>query len=371
VYIKELSLKNFRNIESIKLMPDRETNIFYGDNAQGKTNIMEAVYMCAAGRSHRTHIEKELIKFGEQSAHIQLFAQRTDFGERIDIHIKNDQKKGVAVGGIPVKKLGELFGAVNVVFFGPEDLMLVKEGPNLRRKFMDMEMCQTSKVYYYNLQQYYKTLRQRNEFLKKCQATKNQAKPDITMLEVWDEQLVGYGVKLVVARKEFINQLNTTAGSIHHSITSGKECLSVEYKPSVDELNFADKIRSNHDRDIYYGTTNSGIHKDDIVFYVNGVNARNYGSQGQQRTVCLSLKLAEVEMIKQQVGESPVLLLDDVLSELDRSRQMYIISCLDGIQTFITCTGIDEVIGLVADKSAVFHVKNGEIVRDVRTEVQE
>jgi DNA replication and repair protein RecF len=361
VYIRELSLKNFRNIESLTITPDKGTNIFYGDNAQGKTNIMEAIYMCAAGRSQRTHIERELIRFGEQSAHIQLYSQRESFGERIDIHLKKDEKKGVAVGGIPIKKLGELFGSVNVVFFGPEDLMLVKEGPNLRRKFMDMEMCQTSGVYYYNLQQYYKTLRQRNEFLKKYGGYGKTV--DMTMLEVWDMQLVDYGVKLVAARREFITRLNEISGEIHNSITSGKEKLIVEYKPSVDEEGFAAKIRNNHNRDILYGTTHSGIHKDDILFYVNDINARNYGSQGQQRTVCLSLKLAEVEMIRQEIGENPILLLDDVLSELDRNRQMYIISNLDNIQTFITCTGIDEVIGQVADKSAVFYVKNGVVER--------
>lgn len=355
MWVEHLSLKNFRNIKSLSLEPGKGTNIFCGDNAQGKTNIMEAIYMCAAGRSHRTHIEKELIRFGEDDAHIRMLCRKENYSDRIDIHLKNSAKKGAAINGIDIKKLGELFGTVNVVFFGPEDLTLVKEGPNMRRKFMDMEMCQVSNVYYYNLHQYYKALRQRNELLKK------QANIDIAMLEVWDDQLVNYGVKLVAARKIFLSELSEKANKIHSEITKGKESLTVNYKPSVNESNFAEKMKSNHSRDIHFGTTHSGIHKDDIVFCINGINARSYGSQGQQRTTCLSVKLAEVEMIREKTGSQPILLLDDVLSELDRSRQMYIISNLNNIQTFITCTGIDEVIGSVADKSNVYRVKNGVI----------
>lgn len=353
--ITHISLKNFRNIKNISLNPDSGTNIFCGDNAQGKTNIMEAVFMCATGRSHRTHIEKELITFGMDDAHIRMICQKDNYSDRIDIHIKNSAKKGVALNGTAIKKLGELFGTVNVVFFCPEDLNLVKEGPNMRRKFMDIEMCQTSSVYYYNLQQYYKALRQRNELLK------SPGNTDASLIDVWDEQLINYGTRIVSARREFISVLDKKAAVIHSDITQGRESLCVEYKPSADEYNFRDKIKNNYERDIRFGTTHSGIHKDDVLFLINGVNARSYGSQGQQRTVCLSLKLAEVEIIKDKAGSYPVLLLDDVLSELDRNRQSYIISNLKNIQTFITCTGIDEVISSVAKKSRVYNVCGGNV----------
>lgn len=355
MYIEKLSLKNYRNIEQLNIDLSENVNIFYGDNAQGKTNILESMFMCATGRSQRTHIDRELIQFGKNSAHIQMIVNKINYSDRIDIHIKQKEKKGIAVNNIVVKKLGELFGTVNIVIFSPEDLMLVKEGPSYRRRYLDMELCQMSKVYYSNLQKYYKVLKERNNLLK------NDRKSFIDTLDIWDSQLVLYGIKIIQARQNFINELYKTGNKIHKNITDNAENLRIEYKPSVIPEEYESKLISSREKDIYYGTTNYGIHKDDMVFYINDVNARDYGSQGQQRTVCLTLKLSEIELIKNKICEKPVLLLDDVLSELDKNRQNFIINSIDGIQTIITSTGNEDILESVNDRAKIFRVKNGSI----------
>ncbi len=352
MYIKNLNLINYRNIKELNIELSPNVNVFYGDNAQGKTNILESMYICATGRSPRTHISKELIQFGYESAHIQLIVQKNNFKDKINIHIKPTNKKGIAINSIPIKNVNELFGTVNIVFFSPEDLVLVKEGPSNRRRYIDIELCQISKLYAENLSRYYKILKERNMLLKK--------ELDLFTLDIYDLQLVEYGKKIIKIRESFIKTLNEIAGKIHLDITNGKEKLEIQYLPNVDIENYEKKLVANRERDFKYKITSVGVHKDDLIFNINNINARDFGSQGQQRTVCLSLKMAEVKIIKEKTGYNPILILDDVLSELDRSRQLYILSSIKDIQTIISSTGIDDIKENVKNVK-FFNVKNGEL----------
>lgn len=348
--IKNLTLVDYRNIEKLNIDLSPNVNVFYGDNAQGKTNILESMYVCATGRSQRTHFSRDLIRFKCDSAHIQMTVEKDTFSDKINIHIKSNNKKGIAINNIPVKNVNELFGTVNIIFFSPEDLNLVKEGPSQRRKYMDIELCQLSKIYANNLSRYYRILRERNILLKK--------NTDKIALDVYDTQLFEYGTKIIKERSLFIDDLNKRSSFIHSDITSNKENLEVIYLPNVSTDNFIKKLQSAREKDLYYGTTSVGIHKDDLLFNINGVNAREFGSQGQQRTVCLSLKLAEVDIVKDKTNYNPILLLDDVLSELDRNRQLYILNSIKNVQTIITSTGIEDINENVEDVK-FFYVKDG------------
>ena len=360
MFVSTLQIADYRNIEWADVELKNGINILYGQNAQGKTNFLESVYMCSTGRSHRTKFDRELVKFDKKESHVRVYVQKNNTSEKIDVHIKKDDKKGVAVNGIPLKKLGDLFGTLYGVIFSPEDLQLIKSSPGERRKFMDIELCQLSNVYYYNLQQYYKILKQRNNLLKEI--TK---KPSLEeTLFVWDSQLIDFGRKIIESRRKFILKINEIASKKHDEITNGSEKLVVEYKPNTDEENFEKKLTENIKRDIYLGSTSVGPHKDDISFLINGSEVKTYGSQGQQRTAALSAKLAEIEIIKTETGETPVLLLDDVLSELDEGRQYYLMESIKDIQTIITCTGIEDSIKKYVKKAAVFNVENGIIKRE-------
>lgn len=355
MYVENIILKNYRNIEEISFFPHKKTSVLFGDNAQGKTNILESFYYCAMGRSHRTNNDKELVSFGKDTAFIRVFI-RDDHGrkDRIDINIRSNGKKGVGINGIAVKRIGELLGTLNVVMFCPENLQLIKSGPGERRRFMDMELCQIDKIYYHNLKQYYKVLKQRNNLLKTIK------KADDT-IDIWDMQLSEYGSGIIEQRSDFISKISDIASKIHQNITDGSEKLFIEYKPNTSPESFYKKLVQNREKDILYGNTSVGIHKDDIIFYVNGVNAREYGSQGQQRTACLSTKMAEIELIKQEKNHYPILLLDDVLSELDKKRQTYLINNIADVQTIVTSTGIDDNIKNICSEGKIFHVKNGKI----------
>lgn len=357
MYIKNLCLKSFRNYEKLNIELSPNLNILYGDNAQGKTNILEAIYISAMGRSQKAQKDSQIIKMSENEAHIQVFAVKDHSQNRIDVHLKKDTKKGIAVNGIPIKKSSELFGIIYIVIFSPEDLNLIKSGPSERRRFMDMEMCQLSSVYYYDLQQYYKVLKQRNNLLKTLQ--KNQNIKDT--LFVWNVQLVNYGCKVIQSRNKFINKINQIASIIHKNITGGKELLKIEYMPNVYIDDFEMKLNRHLERDIMLGSTSVGPHKDDLIFYINNDDVRIYGSQGQQRTAALSIKLSEIELIKEETLHEPILLLDDVLSELDESRQVYLLENIKNVQTIITCTGIEDSIKKYIDKAKIYKIKNGEV----------
>lgn len=357
MYVEKLYLKNYRNIENLEIELKDGVNIFYGQNAQGKTNLLESIYMGATGRSHRTHKDKELVKFDKEEAHIRLIVREDNIFDKIDIHIKKEAKKGIAINNVPIAKLGELFGYLNIVIFSPEDLALIKQGPQERRKFIDIQLCQIDSIYYYNLSQYYKVLKQRNSLLKKISFDKNLK----DMLFVWDSQLIDFGVKIIEKRLQFISKIDNIANNIHKKITQDREKLELKYKPSIDSQEFKEKLEKNLEKDIMYQTTSYGPHKDDFLFFINGVNARDFGSQGQQRTASLSTKLAQIQLIQDEKNTSPVLLLDDVLSELDKDRQKFLIENIKNMQVVITCTGVEDVVKNLKKDCKIFKVCEGNV----------
>ena len=357
MYITEVSLQNFRNLAQLKIEPSEGINVIYGSNAQGKTNFLESLYFYAMGRSLRGKSDQQLIRFEEEESHIRMLVQRKQRYDRIDVHLKKDEKKGIAVNGLPVRKLGDLFGTLYAVIFSPEDLSLVKDGPGERRRFLDMELCQLSKVYYYDLQQYYRILKQRNNLLKEI-----QKKPQLQeTLFVWDDQLAEYGERIIAARKRFLIRLDEIAAEKLSQLTGGRDHLQTIYKPNCEEGMLAEKLRKNIDRDIYFGSTQSGPHKDDILFSIDGREVKVYGSQGQQRTTALAARLAEIDLIREETGEEPVLLLDDVFSELDENRQKFLLQSIEGLQAFVTCTGIEDSVRKYISKDNLFYVDNGVI----------
>ncbi len=357
MYIEKISLTGYRNLKDITLFLKDGINIFYGENAQGKTNLLESLYLCASGRSLRTRNDSQLIEFHSEESHIQVLVRNKNSVDRIDVHLKREGKKGIAVNGIALKKLGELFGTCHAVIFSPEDLNLVKEGPVERRRFMDMEICQMNVVYYYDLQKYYRVLKQRNNLLKEI-----QKKPALQeTLFVWDEQLIDAGKRIIGARRDFLCKLNYIASDKQSKLTGGKDKLEIIYKPNSTENQLQQKLIKNQQRDILMGSTQSGPHKDDILFFVNEKDVKQYGSQGQQRTTALSTKLAEIDLIEQETTQKPILLLDDVLSELDKNRQNFLMENIGQLQTVLTCTGIEDVIKSYVKQAYLFHVEKGEI----------
>lgn len=357
MYIDNVSLLGFRNLLPLDLKLNNGINLFYGNNAQGKTNFLESLYFCAAGRSHRTRIDKELIAFAHQESHIRLQIQKNQRKERIDVHLKREEKKGIAVNGVPIRRLGDLYGVMSVVIFSPEDLNLVKEGPAQRRRFLDMELCQLSKVYYNDLQQYYHILKQRNFLLKKIQKKASA----VDTLFVWNQQLAYFGDRLISARMHFLSRLNEISSRKQESLTGGKDRLKIVYKPNCTGEMLEERLKQSVQRDIFYGTTQNGPHKDDILFLVNDMDVKIYGSQGQQRTTALATRLAEIDLIIQETGHKPILLLDDVLSELDCDRQDYLMKSIEGMQAILTCTGIEDSIKKYLSSGFLFYVENGSV----------
>jgi DNA replication and repair protein RecF len=360
VEITKVTLKDFRNITNADINLGSGINIFYGSNAQGKTNFLESLYICSTGRSHRTKYDRELIRFGEKEAHIRIYVKKANLSDRIDTHIKLNEKKGIAVNGIPIKKSRELFGTLYTVIFSPEDLQLIKNAPSERRKFMDMQLAQINPIYCNALSQYYRILKQRNNLLKNIQKNKKLKET----LFVWDSQLVNYGIKIIEERQRFIKKISEISGLRHEFITDNKEKLSVSYKPDVSVNDFKEKLHNSIERDIISGTTNCGPHRDDINFIVDGNDVKIYGSQGQQRTASLSAKLAQIDIIESETNQKPVLLLDDVLSELDEKRQHCLMECISNIQTIITCTGIEDTVKKYSGNAKIFRVENGNIISE-------
>lgn len=355
--IKSLELENFRNYDSLHLNFDEGTNILYGDNAQGKTNVLEAIYVSATTKSHKGSKDKEIINFSKEEAHIRTFLSKGDMDYRVDMHLRKSKSKGIAINGQKLKKAAQLLGLLNVVFFSPEDLSIIKNAPSGRRSFIDMELCQLDKYYLYNLNQYNKIINQRNKLLKDFYFH-SDLKDTIT---IWDSQLVSYGRQIIEARIRFVDQLNDIIFQIHQNLSGGREELKITYEPDTTGNDFEKELSNNMDRDIKLKYTGVGPHRDDFGFIVNGIDIRKYGSQGQQRTAALSLKLAEIELVKQITKDSPVLLLDDVLSELDSNRQNYLLNSIGNIQTIITCTGLDEFVNNRFEINKVFKVVNGAI----------
>ena len=353
--VKSLKLNQFRNYESLEVSFDGGTNLFYGNNAQGKTNILEAVYLCGTTKSHKGSKDREIIRFGEEEAHIRMELVRKGSSYEIDMHLKKNRPKGIAVNGVPIRKAAELLGIANFVFFSPEDLGIIKNGPAERRRFLDMELCQLNKLYLHELSNYNKVVIQRNKLLKEC-SFQNQFED---MLDIWDMQMLRYGKTLIEAREKFVDELGMIIAEIHRKLTGGREELVVRYEKNVSSGEFEKKLSLTRARDLKMSMT--GPHRDDLLFEVKGVDIRKYGSQGQQRTAALSLKLAEIELVKRAIKDTPVLLLDDVLSELDSSRQQYLLDSIHDIQTLITCTGIDDFIENKFQLNKVFHVADGVV----------
>lgn len=357
MYIKSLELKNYRNYESLCINISPGTNILYGDNAQGKTNILEALYLAGTTKSHRGSKDREIIQFDREEAHIRMMVERNGSTHKIDMHLKKNKSKGIAIDGVPIRKASELFGIVNIVFFSPEDLNIIKNGPAERRRFLDSEICQLSRLYMIELANYNKVVAQRNKLLKEISFSGRMA----DTLEIWDEQMVRYGKSIISERKKFISCLNDILSEIHQNLTGGKEQILITYEPNVAEEAFSEELKAGRERDLRFGQSYTGPHRDDFCVRVNDIDIRKYGSQGQQRTAALSLKLAEIRLVEEEIHDTPVLLLDDVLSELDGSRQNYLLQSIHSIQTLITCTGLDEFVENHFEANSVFQVVEGSV----------
>ena len=338
---------------------DEKINIIYGDNAQGKTNILESMYVCATSKSHRGSKDREIIRFDNDESHIKVNVRKNGMNYRIDMHLKKNKPKGIAVNGIPIKRAVELFGILNIVFFSPEDLNIIKNGPSERRRFIDMELSQLDKIYLDCLINYNKVVNQRNSLLKEYAFSGRE--DIISSLDIWDMQLVKYGNDVIKSREKFVKEINDLVKSIHTKLSGDREQLEIIYEPCVKEQDFESELVRVRDRDLKFKCTNIGPHKDDMCFLINGMDVRKYGSQGQQRTAALSLKLAEIELVKQIIHDTPVLFLDDVLSELDSRRQNFLLDSIGNIQTMITCTGLDEFINNRFSINKIFKVVNGTV----------
>lgn len=356
--IKSLELADYRNYERLDISFDKGTNILYGDNAQGKTNILEAIYVSATTKSHKGSKDKEIINFNRQEAHIRTYLLKEEEEIRVDMHLRNNKSKGIAIDGQKIRKAADLMGLLNVVLFSPEDLSIIKNGPAERRRFADMELCQLDNFYLYNLNHYNKIINQRNKLLKDMYFN-----PELKeTLNIWDTQLISFGSKIIEQRDEFARQICDIIYDIHKKLSGGTEELTVKYEPDVSVENFEKTLFANQEKDIRLKQTSTGPHRDDFSFIINGIDIRKYGSQGQQRTAALSLKLSEIELVKKISRDVPVLLLDDVLSELDSSRQNYLLNSIGDIQTIITCTGLDEFINNRFEINKIFRVANGNVI---------
>lgn len=362
--VNKIILNNFRNYVNLTVDFTNSINIFIGENAQGKTNILESIYYGAMGHSHRTNTDAELIRWQQEGASISLFFSRLDVENSLLFKFSTGHNKEIISNNYQIKPK-ELVGLLNVVLFSPEDLMLIKGMPTMRRRFLDIEISQVSPTYYQQLLKYNRIVSQRNTLLKKIR--ENKEKPE--MLDTWDEQLAIIGSQIVKKRQLTVKKLAMLANLMHRKITNSKENLTVIYqKHGIDEVaidNLADEYRNklieSRQNDIWRGSTSVGPHRDDLILSVNGINLRTFGSQGQQRTGVLALKLAELEFIKSETGEYPVLLLDDVMSELDASRREHLISFIkDRVQTFITAT--EEKYFPDHEFGKFYHIEKGTIV---------
>ena len=333
MWISKISLNNFRNYENEIVELNKNLNIFYGENAQGKTNIIESIFLCSMGKSFRAKKDIEMIQLGKQNTTIEILYEKTDRCGKIKIDLSN--KKNIFLNGIKLKKLSELLGNINVVIFTPDDIHILKGGPQNRRRFLDIMISQLKPNYMHLLNLYSKTIEQRNNYLRQIKF--ENKKEDL--LDIWDEKLVEYGVKIYEYRKEFIEKIKKKIIEIHKEITQEKEKIDIEYFSDANtRQNFINELKSRRKLDIIKGFTTKGIHRDDFSIYINNKEVNIYGSQGQHRTVILSLKLAELKVIYDEIGENPILLLDDFMSELDNKRRINFLKSIKDTQVIITCT---------------------------------
>lgn len=333
MYINEIKLNNFRNYNNQEIILKDGINLFYGNNAQGKTNIIESIFLCSMGKSFRARKDKELINFNNNDASVEVNYLKKDRDGKIKYIIGENKK--IFVNNIPIKKMSELLGNINIVLFSPEDINIIKDGPSNRRKFLNMMISQLRPNYIYTYNLYIKTVEQKNNYLKNI--TVDNKNDDL--LDIYDEKIADYGVTINKYRNEFIEKIKEKIKDIHKKVTKEKEEIKIKYISDCFEKNqFIKKLKENRNQDILKGYTSFGIQRDDIYFFINGKKIDVYGSQGQQRTSILSLKLAELEIIKEEIGEYPILLLDDFMSELDSERRLNFLKNIENTQIIITCT---------------------------------
>lgn len=366
--VKKVVLSHYRNYNQFSLETDSKINIFVGPNAQGKTNLLESIYVLALTKSHRTDHHRELIQWNCEQAHLRCELDKKYGAYSLDLSITQKGKKA-KVNGLEQKKLSSSVGVMNVVLFAPEDLDIVKGTPGQRRRFLDMEISQVHPGYMYDLSQYQKVLVQRNNYLKQIHQ-KTAADP---LLNIWNEQMSLFGIKIMKKRQIFIKKLQKWAQQVHESITNHSETLMIRYASSLELPEneeesvlierYMEKLSQIKEQEIRRGMSLAGPHRDDLLFYINDKEVQTFGSQGQQRTTALSLKLAEIELIHDEVGEYPILLLDDVLSELDRQRQIQLIETFQhNVQTFITTTEIEHIPAERLPDASTFHIRSGSVV---------
>ncbi|MFZ5353894.1 MAG: DNA replication/repair protein RecF [Bacillota bacterium] len=368
MHINNINLKNFRNYDNLSVELKKGANIFYGSNAQGKTNIIESIYMLSTGKSHRTQKDIELIKWNEDDSKIRVDFERESEKKTIELYIKKNNKKQIKINGVRLNKIGELLGNLITVIFSPDHMKIIKEGPSERRRFIDIILSQVKPSYYYNLTQYLKVLEQRNNLI-----TEGWDDPELLKtVDIWDDQLVSYGAKVINDRINFIKMISAYAYDSHKKITDSKEELRLIYKNSFKsdkndieaiKTKYYEELDKSRSTDYRRGITQIGPHRDDILFYINGKEVRIYGSQGQQRTTLLSLKIAELELLNNEAQSYPVLLLDDVFSELDTQRQGFLMSFIENVQTIITCTDVEYFKNLNIKDFSLFNVSNGNVVQ--------
>ncbi|QEK10886.1 DNA replication/repair protein RecF [Crassaminicella thermophila] len=371
MYLESLKLINFRNYNQLQLKFHPKLNVFVGNNAQGKTNILEAIYLTSTGKSFRTNKDRELIKFDKEQAYIKVEGKKRYTDTVVELKLEENKKKQIKVNGVTLSKNTDILNNVYVVVFSPEDLKLIKEGPSERRKFMDDEISQMKPSYFHYLTQYNRVLLQRNNLLKKI----HHHKKYMDTLDIWNEKIIEIGTRIIIERAKFVTRIAPLSRLIHRKITENKENLEVKYISNIQLNNtfeetlesFRSRLKESLEVDLQRGTTTVGPHRDDLGVFVNGIDIRSFGSQGQQRTCALSLKLAEIELIKGETSEYPILLLDDVMSELDINRQKFLIKALRDVQIFITTTEREHLNDLNVDKEYVFYVKNA-IVRKEKIE---
>ena len=355
MWIKNIKIKNFRNYNQEEINLEKNINIFYGKNAQGKTNIIEAIFLCSLGKSFRAKKDNEMIKLNEQNAIVEIEYEKSDRDGKIKIEIGN--KKNIYLNGIKIKKLSELLGNLNIVIFTPDDINILKGGPQNRRRFLDIMISQLRPNYMHILNLYLKTIEQRNKYLRQIK----EEHKDENLLEIWDEKLAEYAVKIYEYRKEFIEKIIKKINIIHKNITNGEEQIELEY---ITECNNKEKylqlLKERRKLDIIKGFTTKGIHRDDFVIYINKKEIKIFGSQGQNRTAMLSLKLAELQVIYDEIGEYPILLLDDFMSELDRTRRKNFLENIEGTQVIITGT---EKLDIENLKYLEYNVSNGKVLK--------
>ncbi len=340
--IKSLTLKDYRSYKDTKFDFSPQVNVILGKNAKGKTNILEAIFFMVIGKSFRTTHEKDVIHWQEENAYIHGEFQKKYRDIDIEMFFNSSRKKAIKIDGIGIRRIGELFGSVNAVFFSPDELKLIKNSPEERRRFMNIILSQTNKSYFYLLGRYEKVLESRNKLLK----TSHDKEALLETIDIWNRALSDLAQRIYLERRKLIEELTPYAKKAQEYLSGGKENIEIEYKSSFSGEDYSQKmmkgLEKNLDKDFKLGYTTLGVHRDEIDIYLNGVEVKSFGSQGQQRTVALSLKLAELEIIKNRVGEEPILLLDDVFSELDSGRRKKLLKFTSKAQTIITCTDFDE-----------------------------